>query len=304
MVQINEISPSRFRAGDLITIRGFGFAPTFGDNAVAIDGIPEPIQSESATEIVVVVPAGVTVGAYVPVFVFRSDTLENDSNQAWSSDPLDDLRDGTARIPGQLPGVTEAADPSRVEDVPQAQDYERLATAIEHLLFDVLGTTGDVFASDGTSLVPQPVGAAGQRLGANPAPTTGMEYAAITRATSLRWQGEKAIGDVVLGALTANGGQSQLSLVNGLHLAQLTGNVYLIVVLFAQGTAGDTLDQVRLRINAVTQYDSLVGLGIAPGGVHVAAVAVAVTAADTVELEVKKLGVAGLGRFVGTVGVR
>ncbi|KKK72019.1 hypothetical protein LCGC14_2908090 [marine sediment metagenome] len=305
MVQINEVSPSRFRVGDLITIRGFGFSPTFGANEVAIAGIPEIVQSESATELTLLVPAGIPVDQYVSVFVFRNDTNDNDSNQAWSKGALDSIRDASLTVPGQVPGTTEAADPSRVEDVPQAQDYERYVTAIEHLLRDVLTFVGDLFAFNGTSLKGHPIGAAGQRLGAEPINPTGMEYAAITRAQTLQWAGRKLAADTVVDAIVANGPPGNTSIVNGLHLSPITGNVYTVSVLFAQGTAGDTLDQVIIRINGVIQYDSLIGLGIGIGATHSAAIAVAVVGGtDTVELEVKKLGVAGDADFVGHVGVR
>ena len=305
MVQINEISPSRFRVGDLITVKGFGFSPTFGANEIAIDGIPEPIASESATELTLLVPAGISVDQYVSVFVFRNDTNDNDSSQAWSKDPLDSIRDASVTVPGQNPGTTEAADPSRVEDVPQAQDYERYVTAIEHLLRDVLAFVGDLFAFNGTSLKGHPIGVAGQRLGAEPINPTGMEYAAITRAQTLQWAGRKLAADTVVDAIVANGPPFSTSIVNGLHLAPITGNVYTVSVLFAQGFAGDTLDQVIIRINGVIQYDSLVGLGVVPGSTHTAAIALAVTGGtDTIELEVKKLGVVADADFVGHVGVR
>ena len=158
MVQINEVVPSRFREGDLVSIHGFGFAPTFGNNFVAIDGIPTSLWWESATELQLYVPAGIQRDAYVPVYVFRDDTLENDSSQAWSKAALDSLRDGSSQPPGQVPGQEERADPARVEDTPQAQDYERMATAMQYLLRSVLTTKGDLFASDGTGLVPHPVG--------------------------------------------------------------------------------------------------------------------------------------------------
>lgn len=305
MVQINEISPSRFRSGDLITIRGFGFAPTFGDNAVAVAGIPEPLQSETATEITLFVPPGIPENEYVSVYVFRGDTLGNDSTQAFSKASAGDLLTGVVRVPGQIPGDTEANDPIRVEDVPQAQDYERLVTAIEHLLFNVLATKGDLFAFDGAALVPHPVGATLEhRLGANPAPSTGMEYVAVARAQSLRWAGRKLAAVVTVDAIVANGESDKTSVVNGLHLAPLTGNVYRVAVLFAAGTAGDTLDQVIVRINGALSYDSGTGLGVTPGNAHTAGLALAVTVADTIELEVKKLGTLGDGDFVGQVGVR
>ncbi len=305
MVQINEIEPARFRAGDLITIRGFGFSPGFGDNEVAIDGIPEPIQSESATEITVLVPTGVSVDQYVPIYVFRSDSLGNDFVQAWSKATADDLRSGASRVPGQIPGATEAANPVRAEDVPQAQDYERLVTRIEHLLFDVLSTPGDLFAFDGAGLVAHPLGAAGDTLRANPAPASGMDYAPLVRAQTLAWAGRKLAANTVVDALAAQGEPRDTSTVKGIHLSPLTGNVYTVVVLFAQGSAGDTLDQVIIRINGAIQYDSATGLGIAPSGVHAATVALPVTGGtSTIELEVRKLGTVGDGDFVGHVGVR
>lgn len=303
MVQINEVTPSRFREGDLITINGFGFSPDFGANDVAIDGIPEPVQSESATAIQVLVPAGVTKDAYVPIAVFRNDTLDNDVTQAFVKPDLDSIRDGSESVPGQIPGTTEAADPSRVEDVPQAQDYERMVTAIEHLLLDVLSTLGDLFAFDGTNLVAQAIGAAGQTLQANPATSTGMTYASTPRASSLNWAGEKAAGDTALNELSVNGTVTETSITNGNAFSPLTGNLYLVIVYFAEGTAGDTLDRVTVDVNAGNVYDSGAGLAIAPGSFHVATFTGAVTSGDVVELKVAKLGTNGLGRFVGHVGV-
>lgn len=305
-LQINEVVPNRFRAGDLITVRGFGFAPGFGDNAVSVDGIPEILQVESATELTFFVPAGVSVDQYVTVQAFRSDTLDNDVAQAWSSSSLSDLRDGTARIPGQVPGAREAADPSPLADVPQAQDYERLVQAIEHLLYDALSVVGDLFASDGAEIVPQPIGAAGQRLGANPATATGMEYAALTRATSLQWGGRKLAANTVVDAIVANGQSSETSTIAGIHLAPATGIVGLITVLFAEGVAGDTLDQVILRKNGAIAFDSGTGLGITPGNAFESPglVVAIILGTDTVELEVRKLGTNGDGDFVGHAVVR
>ncbi len=305
MVQINEVVPSRFQVGDLITIRGFGFSPTFGSNEVAIAGIPEPIQSESATELQLFVPAGVPADEYVSVAVFRSDTLDNDVGQAWSQGSTGGLRDGSQDIPGQIPGETESSDPTRVEDTPQAQDYERMVTALQHLLLDTLGAVGDVFASDGSAVAPHPIGAAGQRLGANPATSTGMEYAAIARAQTLAWAGRKLAANTVVDAITANGESNDTSIVTGVHMAPLTGNVYAVVVLFAEGAAGDTLDQVIIRTAGAITYNSGTGLGIVPGGFHVATMALAVTVGvTTIELEVRKLGTNADGDFVGHVGVR
>lgn len=304
MVQINEIVPSRFREGDLVTINGFGFSPTFGENSVAIDGIPEPLQSESATQITLIVPTGVGVDQYVSVLVFRTDTNDFGSGQAWSSGSVDDLRGGAIQIPGQIPGPLEAADPSRVEDVPQAQDFERMVAATEHLLHDVLGAVGDLFAFDGASIVPQPLGAAGQRLGANPATSTGMEYVADVRTQSLQWAGRKIAANTVLGALVANGESTDVATVFGTHLAPLTGNANALVVLFADGSAGDTLDQVVVQRNGVTQYDSGTGLGVLPGGFHAAALAIAlVSGTDTIEVQAKKLGTVGNADFVAHAGV-
>jgi hypothetical protein len=305
VVQINEVEPSRFRVGDLITIRGFGFAPTFGDNFVAIDGIPEPIQSESATEIQVFVPSGVQADAYVSVYVFRQDTLGNDSTQAWSKASLADLRDGTSQPPGQVPGTIERADPSMIEDTPQAQDYERMVTAIRHLLRDVLGTKGDLFANDGAGLVPHPVGGvAGRRLGANPATSTGMEYAAITRALSLAWGGRKVAGDTALNGLTANGNALDNSIVNGLHMTPATGTIYRLVIFF-DGTAGDTLDQVTIRRNGITVWNSGTGVGLTPGNVLATPVSIAVVGGtDTIEVQAKKLGTNGDGYMIASVGIR
>lgn len=304
MVQINEVVPSRFRTGDLITIKGFGFSPTFGQNSVAIDGVPEPVASESATEITLLVPAGIAVDTYVSVIVFRNDTLENDGGQAWSKGSLDSVREGTLTVPGQIPGVKEAADSSRVEDVPQAQDYERFVTAIDHLLLDVLGAIGDLFAHDGVGLVPFAVGGAGLQLGANPANPEGLEYAAVVRAQTLSWAREISAPAVVLTAMVANGTATIDTGAIGDHLAPFSGTLYRVIVYF-DGAAGDTLDQVRILVNAVMQHDSGTGLGITPGNFYVATIAVAVVGGtDLVILEAKKLGVVGIARLVGHVGIR
>lgn len=303
MVQINEVSPSRFRIGDLITISGFGFSPDFGQNQVAIAGVPEPVFSESATEIQVFVPAGVPEDQYVAVAVFRADTLDNDVGIGFSLPSKDDLRSGAVRLPGQVPGTTEATDPARVEDTPQAQDYERMVTALEHLLFDVLGTLGDVFASDGTQIVPQPIGAAGQRLGANPATSTGLEYAAVARTQTLSWGGRRINPDGGLLALVANGETTDANATSGLHAAPFTGTIFSLIVAFVAGDPGDTLDRVVVNVNAVTVYDTGGGLGVSPGSNHVAAPALAVTLGQTIEVLVTKTGGNAAGQFVAHLGV-
>lgn len=304
MVQINEVSPSRFRSGDLITIHGFGFSPDFGENQVAIGGIPEVLQSESATELTLIVPAGIPEDDWVSVFVFRSDSLDNASDQWWSGGAVSDLRDGTTRVPGQIPGEAERANPVRVEDVPQAQDYERLATAIEHLLFDVLSTVGDLFGFDGASLTPVPIGAAGNVLRANPAAATGMDYAGLTRAQTLSWGGRKAAGAVTLGSLTPNASSDNLGAVFGDHVSPRTGTMRELVVLFAEGSAGDTLDNVEVEINGAPLYASAAGLAIPPGGTHVVDLGLAINVGDLTQVRVRKIGTNGTADFVAQVEIR
>ena len=303
MVTIVSIAPSRFREGDEIAINGFNFSPNFGDNVVAIDDVGVPITTESDTRIVVTVPAGLTKDAYVAVKVQRSDTSENDALSAWHKADLDDIRGLTSQVPGQVPGVTEAADPTVMEDVPQAQDYERIATALEHLLQGVLSTVGDLFAFDGSALAPHAVGVAGETLEANPATSTGMDWGTIDRAQTLGWQGQKAAGANALSSLTANGPPGVTGGSLGIHLAPFTGTLYGVAVLF-QGTAGDTLDQVRVLVNGGVSYDSGTGLAIAPDGSHTASFSIAVTTADDVEVQVATTGSNGATDFIAIAGIR
>lgn len=308
MVQINEVVPSRFREGDLISIRGFGFSPTFGANDVAIDGIPEPLQFESDTEIQLFVPPGVSTEQYVSIVVFRNDTLDNDGTQGWSKAPLDDLREGLVDTPGQIPGAQEAADPTPVADVPQAQDYERMVAKILWLLLAAAngGGPGYLFATDGSAIVPRLNGAAGEVLHADPADPsgTGLAWQSVARALTLDWGRKTLAANAALTLLVA-GGDGEVTVTTGAeHLAPATGSLYAVLVYF-ESDGSDTLDQVRVLVNAVVQHDSGAALGIASGSSYVAAISVAVTAGvDKITVEASKAGVTGNARLSAKIGLR
>lgn len=308
MVQINEVVPSRFRAGDLIAIQGFGFSPTFGQNSVAIDGIPEPIASESETEISILVPAGVSTDRYVTIQVFRNDTLDNAFWQSWSSAELNDMRSLAVRAPGQIPGTTEAADPVRVEDVPQAQDYERLMTALEFLLVEVLEDAGDMFGSDGSGLVKIPVVASwgnGLALRTDLTEPAGVDFIAISsfQRVTFGYGKQTASGNTALEEAVPNHDGSIVSALSPAHWSPITGTVRRVAVLAAELTGADTLDQVTIEVAGSQVYDSTTGLGLTQGQVHVASLNQSVTSGQTVELLVKKLGTEGRMIVTGKVGL-
>ena len=301
MPAIDAIVPARFREGDTIEIQGAAFSPTFGENGVLIDGQAAGILSESDTLLTVQVPAGITTDSFVAVTVQRSDTLDNVSSQAWSKALLADLRSGAAPVPGQVPGETEAEDPSPQPVIPQAQDYERMATLAEFILYEVLGATGDLFASDGTpGLTPFGVGAAGLLLGADPGGLEGLVYAAAVRRLTWSWGKRIDAGGGNNGPMVAGGDGDNPSAILGEHGAPLNVTLDQVTVLVDSFAAGDTLDQVQVAVNGAVLYDSGAGLGVTT--FHQAALALAVVAGDRIEVRAFKAGVNGIMRLRGKVG--
>lgn len=263
------------------------------------------ILSESDTDLVVEVPLGISQGQFVSVQVQRSDSGANTSTSRWCKAPLSDLRDGTVTVPGQAPGVTEALDTAYVPDTPQAQDLDAYATALEYLLFEVLTTKGDLFASDGVAVMQRfAVGAAGLVLTAAPAQPLGLLYAAAPTAGRIThsWSKQIDAANVANGAMVANGLSTDQSVTKGEHAAGLAGNLDSVAVL-VQVAAGDTLDQVQVFVNGVSAYDSGTGLALTQGQSHIAALVVAVVAADRVEVRAFKAGTAAIMQLRAKVGV-
>ena len=77
---ITDVQPRTIKAGDFITVTGFGFSPAFGVNRINVNlGVAAVILSESDTVIVAVVPAGIPTNQQVEVIASRTDTQEASS---------------------------------------------------------------------------------------------------------------------------------------------------------------------------------------------------------------------------------
>ena len=307
MVQIVDIVPRRFRPGQRIAIQGFAFAPNFGDNIVTVAGLSTIIEAESETEIEIDVPGGAPQDEFVAVQVQRSDTWANDAASYFCKGPLSDLRDGTLLVPGQAPGADEAPELLvAIPDIPQAKDYEGMATLAEYLLREVLTTAGDLFASDGVAAMQRFArGAAGQVLGANAAAALGLAWgAAPAPRQALSWAKLINAGAGNNGAMVANGDSTNPSIVDGEHAAGQAGTVDRIAVLVQIASGTDTLDQVTLAQNGVVVYNSGAGLGFTQGQSHIAVPAIVVVATDRLELRAFKLGTSGIMRLRGKVGLQ
>ncbi len=59
---INSFTPTTGRLGDLVTITGTGFDPTLSNNQVTIGGAAAPVQSATATQLIVSVPVAAVTG--------------------------------------------------------------------------------------------------------------------------------------------------------------------------------------------------------------------------------------------------
>lgn len=295
MVQINEVNPPTFRAGDQVTIDGFGFSPVFGRNGVLVELTEAVIESESATQIVITVPVGVTVNAFVALSVQRTDTGDFDVVTAFSGPSIADLADGNSDPTAQLPGPYEFANPAFLPDVPQAQDFERFMAVVTYLLRELLLAKGDLFASDGVSPMQAfAVGAAGQVLQANPGQPVGLEWIApAQRSITHSWSQVIDAPGTLNGDMVAGGDGTIASNSIGEHLAGDAGNVTQVVVLVESAGGGDTLDRVTLLQNGGIIYDSLTGLGLVQGQALIAnTIPLAVGANDLLVLQAFKAGVA------------
>lgn len=306
MVDITAVTPPRFQAGDTLVIDGLAFSPDFGENFVTIDTIPATIVSESDTQLVVTVPAGITQDAFVAVQVQRGDTGENTATQRWSRGPTANLRSGALVVPGQVPGVLEAADPTPVPDTFQAQDYDAYLSFLAWWLYEVATTKGDLWATDGVApMQPQAVGAAGLALIAQPAALLGLAYAAAPAAGRLTHEWAKQIDapGAANGPMVANGLSTDQSVAKGEHAAGIAGTVAQLIVLVQVAVGGDTLDQVQITQNGVVVYDSGAGLALGQGASHAVNPALVVAAADRLAINAFKAGVAGAMQLRGKLGV-
>jgi len=87
-VAIATAAPGRGRPGDVVTIAGSGFSPTFGQNTVTLNGISAGVNSSTTTEIVIVVPGGLPVDQHVPLVVTNLDDATSDTTFWWSQDTV------------------------------------------------------------------------------------------------------------------------------------------------------------------------------------------------------------------------
>lgn len=305
MAKIFSITPSRFREGDVVTIAGAAFSPTSGANDVTIDQIPAAIFSETETELEVEVPVGVTKNAYVGVLVQRNDTGDNDATSAFSLADADDLLDGTAQAPGQVPGEVEAANLNLpVPDVPQARDYEIMTTLAEWLAREQLDLAGHLWGSTGGPNPPEALllpPAPNEVLIADPPAFEGISTALHPRRLTWHWGKRIDAGAGNNGPMVANGDLGNPSVAIGELPAGAAGTVVALTVLVEEFAPGDTLDLVELVVNGVVAFTSGAGLGLTT--FYAAAPAVAVLAADRLQVNAYKLGAAGIMRLRATAEV-
>lgn len=304
-LKITNVTPPRFRALDLITVQGLGFAPaSLGVNTVLIDGEEAVIQSQSETAITVEVPSGIAEDVFVAVQVQRTDTFDADASPWFSKASSADMGSQAAEPPGAVPGADEASALTlSIQDTFQAQDYERLVTYLQFLLFHVLTTVGDLYAHSGAGFMQRfAKGSAGQVLRADTTQALGLLWSTAPARRVHHSYGKKILANNSNnGVMVANGNADATSLLYGQHGAGQAGTLDRVVVRVLEFTAGDTLDRVRILQNGVNVHDSGTGLGLTT--FYAASPAIVVVATDLLQLEATKAGTNGIMRLRGSLSL-
>jgi len=290
---VTSVVPDRFRAGDIITVTGFGFSPDFGVNRVSVELIVSVfIVSESDTVIVCEVPAGIPTNQQVSVIASRNDTQDaSEPFNCWSLGTSGELGSYGDDMPGQVPGPREAAHLDvDVPDVGQAIDYERQAAHALRIADEILEQQGDIFTSDGTNPERQPIGGGGLELHSRPAEALGLRWEQATRWLALRY-GAELTGDAVAqfpypnGSAFTGGGITE-------HGAPFPGTITR-VSLHVHFSSGAAIDRVRILVGGVSVYDSGAGQNVLAGETFVGLLSADVQQGDLLEIETTQDGADG-----------
>lgn len=295
---ITDVQPRTIKAGDFITVTGFGFSPAFGVNRINVNlGVAAVILSESDTVIVAVVPAGIPTNQQVEVIASRTDTQEaSEPFVVWSLASAAELRDFDSSMPGQVPGPREAAHLDvDVPDVGQARDYERVAAHALRIANEILEQAGDIFTSDGAGLARLPIGGGGMELHTRTAEALDLYWGPSSRWITLRW-GAELTGDAIAQFTQPHGGAfGAAGLAGGPgteHGVPFDGGRLTRVGVQVHFSSGAVLALVRVLVNGAQVYTSG-AIAVAAGSSHVATFSAAVSHPDLVEIECTQDGADG-----------
>ena len=294
----------RTDAAPQVTINGSGFSPTPGQNQVFMSGSSATIVAEGATQITFNMPAPFSLDLFtvrsihVPVIVVNLDTGETSTDAyVWIPGDLDEVADDVIDTPNPGPfeftGLPE--NPFRFE----ARDMHRLATLIEAMINDV--SDGNVLAWDGSKLA-EPANLKGSGGGQ-------VLVVDIAEPTDLKWGfkldaflefGATISTPFTIGNLNANGSQNTGTPFGGVGTQAwaLDDGTLDLISLRNRTSGGDTLDRVRVLVNAIQVFDSGAGLG---AGNYSAVINVPVVKKDLIQLECTKTGGAGGIALVGGI---
>jgi hypothetical protein len=317
-IAVASVTPNRVRAGDVVTIKGQGFATSVAGNRVTVNGISGTVTAAAEDELTVTMPA--------LLFLF-----ENGVGELLVESPAFSALKGRAQVWTKWSSAEEEAD----EELPlqgaelketvgeerpriaEAGDFNKLLTLVEHAqLGGAEGQPGGFKSRDGVGIVttPRRNNPGGPiNPGDNTTPRGGESLVVDPSQPGLvnfGWQLDDtlAFGGQFLGFqfglayLRANGTPlAGLNLVETEQVVMLAGVIDLAWYLVTSPGA-DTITATQVYVNGGLEFS-----GGGPGGNDTVAslrMSIPVVRGDRVELRVGKTGATANVQIVGGLRVR